>query len=205
MTIKRLGGWHSTSKAMLPMGAVALSLVCLSARPQMAEGLNPPHAQRKQDVAKASEPDDGAEDRIVAAKRIGKISIGMSATDLFQAMGDATVSGEFANGRWYRFGGNMNDPQHPNAGTTIAVIFNKTSRVTTVETFSSRFATAEGIRVGDSELALEAKQGSPQRREYVEGNEVEPQGYNIWWYKQRSLEFSIQSGKITSIKIWARD
>lgn len=115
----------------------------------------------------------------------------MTVSEVYIVMGgaDPTETFDSSNGsRMYKW------------GKTAVVIKGKTERVVNLSTEDSRFATAEGVRVGDSQFALEAKMGTPERRTSTPDNEVW-----LLWYKRRSINFMIQHGNITGIAIWPPD
>jgi hypothetical protein len=133
---------------------------------------------------------EASDNRIVAGQRIGPISMGMSKAQVFRVMGDPTSSDEILN--IYTFG-------------KLNVDFGKTGRVWQIATQNSQFATPEGVRVGDSALAMEAKLGPPKSRQnwthldrvafkYVYEAKGVPGG----------IEFRSENGRITNITVYSR-
>jgi len=185
-----------TRTAALLAGALALLFVLSSACPQIAEGLSRRREQKKGGAEKSAEPDDGAEDRIVPGKRIGKFSMGMTLPEVYNAVKGVNPT----NTQNYDDGSMLYT-----WGKTSVIISGKTGRINYIGTWDSQFATKEGVRSGDSQFNLEAKMGTPQRRERFPG-EGPPEAI-LWalWYDHRSIRFLVRDGKISSIEIWPRD
>lgn len=146
---------------------------------------------------RATKTQDGVvkeEDLIVPGKSIGKLSLGMTQPEVYNLMKGAnpTETMDYDDGsRLYKW------------GNTYSVIINvKSERVTYVGTGDARFATKEGVHVGDSQFTLEVKMGTPQRRERFPGEGNVPWAF---WYGRRSTRFLIQGGKITTIEVWVSD
>lgn len=122
-----------------------------------------------------------ADDLIVPGQRIGPVRLGMTAEELYRTMGEPSsiTSGYvFANG--------------------LTVRSNKHGRTISVIAVKPGFRTIEGLGVGESELAMRAKLGTPEKRE---------SGHFTWcWYKRRSLAVELDpSWTIIAIAIYAPD
>ena len=144
--------------------------------------------------AQAQEVNDA--DLIVPGKRIGQLSIGMTVQEVYTVMkgADPTETMAGTNGsRLYKWGSD--------AKWVSVIIDVKTERVSYVGTNDPRFATKEGIRVGDSQFTLDAKMGPPQRRQIPDDNN----GLSLLWYGRRAMRIIVQHGKVTSIDIWVPD
>jgi hypothetical protein len=131
---------------------------------------------------------------IEPGKRIGQLSIGMTVQEVYSVMKGAapTETMAYTNGsRLYKWGDSK----------FISVIIDvKTERVSYVGTSDPRFATKEGIRVGDTQFEVDAKMGPPQRRQ-IDDNF----GLSLLWYGRRAMRITVQHGKVTSIDVWVPD
>ena len=130
-----------------------------------------------------------ADNLIVAGQRIGPISLGMSAAELFRVMGDPTEtqSNEFMQS--YLFG-----RKHEYGFWTLNVRV-ENSRIFAVTTSGPEFSTPDGIHVGDSRLAMEAKMGPPERTHKLTDNQF------VYDYKRRSISLQVINGRIVSINV----
>jgi hypothetical protein len=130
----------------------------------------------------------GSDHLIVAGQRIGSVAIGMTAAQLFDLMGDPTDTLPYTDGHSYSWGDNAN------GRVLTAWVLTKSQRVVSCLTTNPQFVTPEGIHVGDSELALEAKLGAAERRLYGFGRV-------FYSYRHGSLGFIVRNGRIDRITI----
>jgi hypothetical protein len=92
----------------------------------------------------------GRDHAIVPGERIGPIALGMTATDLYRAMGEPKrVTHVEGFGTWFEF------------GELSARINDQTQKVSTISVQGGEFATSDGVRIGSSELAVRAAYGGP--------------------------------------------
>lgn len=122
---------------------------------------------------------------IVPGKRIGPVSLGMTASQLFQTMGSPISSFQYDDGR----------SDNTFSGEIIATVHNN-NKVCKVRTYSSRYATEKGLKVGSSALEVRAVMGSPRIV-----NDVE----TCFWYKYSGIDFNFynrpQDNKVTFIDV----
>lgn len=118
---------------------------------------------------------------IVPGKRIGPLSPGMSAADLFRVLGPPDSSIRYFNSHIW--------------GKRWVVLDTSTNRAERVSTSDPRDATREGLRVGSTELEMTAKLGAPTGEKYDKPVEAMNYCYS-------GIEFNYhQSDKITSITV----
>jgi hypothetical protein len=136
----------------------------------------------------------GASDHlIVAGQRIGPISIGISGAELFKLMGDPTNT-QTSDGSVYSYSfGSLLRTGPDRQWSLLALV--KESRVIFVQTWDTRFATPEGVRVGDSQLAMEAKMKRPESIQKI------TDGYLTYSYKRGAINLHVVNGKIISIQV----
>lgn len=146
-----------------------------------------------------------ADNLIVPGVRIGPVRIGMTAEELYRVMGDpvggqrnvfggvTTATQRTADGMLYNF-----------PGLSVFVL-SASGRVQHVEASDSTFSTREGLAVDNSELALRAKLGAPEKRKTINEDDFSF-STTVYWYKARSLEVGVlnRSGLIYYIRIWPR-
>ena len=129
-----------------------------------------------------------ADSLIVAGQRVGPIRIGMTATELYKAMGDPTSTYETNSGLTiYSYG---------DADALTAQCWD--GRVRTVGVSSSEYKTAQGVRVGDSQLALLAKMGQPASRK---PGPRRTDGKAFFFYLYRGIVFNVEGGIVTSMSV----
>ena len=103
-----------------------------------------------QEMKAADPPKD--DNLIVPGWRVGKVYLGMTSTELLAAMGEpsSTKPGEESN--WFSW---------KNAELDVS-LDKKADQVVKIALNDERYKTAEGVRVGLSELSVGAKLGQPQ-------------------------------------------
>lgn len=89
---------------------------------------------------------------IVLGRRVGPVSLGMHVRDLYGAMGSPDQVLKYSDGTtgysWNRAG-------------IFTAVWDRTQQVFRITVESPTYATAEGIRVGTTELEVQAKLGPP--------------------------------------------
>lgn len=132
-------------------------------------------------VEKVAAQRSSSDHLIVPGKGVGPVSLGISQTELYRIMGEPTETWTGSEGATYTFG-------------PLVVFLDYRTGVFQIQAKGSEFATPEGIRVGDSALALEAKLGPPQSREKHD---------RLWIYDYRSkgIRFGIMDGHIVDIYV----
>lgn len=138
-------------------------------------------------IASAATPAN-ADSLIVAGHRVGPIRIGMTATELYKAMGNPTSTVE-TNSRltFYNYG-----------GENVLTAQCWDGRVKTIGVRSSEYKTAQGLRVGDSQLALLAKMGQPASRN---PGPRRTDGKGFFMYCYRGIVFNVEGGIITGVSV----
>ena len=110
-------------------------------------------------ACKTTAPDDSLpipaaqpvfDSQIVPGQRIGPVALGMSSTQLLQAAGSPATSNHVGDVTAARFSNGID-----------VNVRDGDSRVTSVSTTESRYATPDGLRVGVSELEVRARRGAP--------------------------------------------
>jgi hypothetical protein len=131
----------------------------------------------------------GSDKLIVPGQRIGPVRLGMTTAELYRAMGDPTKMYEYTN----EVGQHCEYP-----GLAVDV---KRGRVYTVTALSAEFSTVEGVRVGDSQLAMEAKLGSPIKKTMWAQPAAAPE-WGFWYGRGKGMEIRINAGVIRYIEVW---
>lgn len=121
----------------------------------------------------------GSDNLIVPGQRIGPISIGMSKTELYRTMGEPT---EMAGAYAYNFG-------------KLSAVVDARGHVGNINCDDPKFVTPEGIHVGSSQLAMEARMGPPELTRKLDGSHF------IYCYKRSSLCLVVGNGTIYSIGV----
>ena len=126
----------------------------------------------------------GQEDgRIVPGERVGRIALGMNAADLYRALGEPLSTKTYTDGVGYGWNG-------------IKVTLNRGGVVTMIQTTSPNYSLADGLAVGASQLALQAKRaGAAWSR--TDGDETKlcyNDGLIVW----------VSAGKVIDIQVNSR-
>lgn len=145
------------------------------------------------DVRAAEAQDDHL---IVPRERVGAVRLGMSAGDLYQAMGEPCAN------NWYESeGGGKAYAYCDTAGQQVLLIYvaKASEAVVKIEVQSSAYRTVEGIGLGTSDLAIRAKLGKPQSEIGFPSDE----NMLSLCYKSLGLRINTNRGIVTSITLSA--
>jgi hypothetical protein len=127
-----------------------------------------------------------SDNTIIPGERIGAVYIGMSRADVFKLKGEPKSTGQRTEGIYYEF-------------EDVSVFVNdRTSKVSSITTLSSQHATANGIKVGDSEIAVRTKLGSPSQKKVLD------QQYYNYGYFHDSFWIHFHQGKVWMIVVYSR-
>ncbi len=88
---------------------------------------------------------------IVPGVRVGPVSLGMTAPDLYRTMGEPLKTEAM-------FDGNVTEFSYPGFAARVS---NRLQRVNYIYVTSPEYATQSGVKVGFSDLAVRASQGNP--------------------------------------------
>jgi hypothetical protein len=128
--------------------------------------------------------------QIVAGQRIGQIAIGMGAAQLLGVAGNPTNSYRYDNG----------DMAYTFANGVSVMVGGQTGSVRSINTLSSRYATLEGVHVGDSDLVLKARK--PNWKWIA--NTTEAGGPATARNPVVALRYCYADGMLITVWIWTR-
>jgi hypothetical protein len=121
--------------------------------------------------------------QIVPGQRVGPVTIGMSAADLYRAMGEPTKSRNYANGAGYSWGG-----LQANLGAD--------GRVIEILVLDGSYLLVGGLAVGSSQLALSVKRPQP-----AWSKADLPPGASKYCYSDGLVVWTDPSGSIQTIDV----
>jgi hypothetical protein len=130
-------------------------------------------------------------DKIVPGVSLGPIALCITEGQLYSLMGSPSNTATIRGRRTYSYG---SEPDGSGGG--LIAWADKRDRISQVTMRSGKYATAEGVTIGASELEVRAKLGSPRRAETDNRDEE----YSTYYYHGLVLLF--HSGRIYRLYIW---
>ena len=123
----------------------------------------------------------------VPGERIGPISLGMTESELYRAMGEPTRTHAYAATTIYQFG--------RDSDSLTATVYHSTHKVHTVGTNSRSYSTSERISIGASELAARAA--------YPNANWKSGDINDSWFCDPRGMKLNTLQGRVAAIVVWS--
>jgi tetratricopeptide (TPR) repeat protein len=152
----------------------------------------PDHSAVSQRIVELEQKEKEASSHlIVPGKRIGMVTLGMTPAQLLQVLGEPDRSQSYgSNGSGYGY----HDDYY--------IMTGKAGRVWSISTRSPLFATKEGLRVGDSQLVMEAKLGLAEGKSGVYPT---PGALCKYYYVGHSMEVHIENGRVSEVFVLRPD
>lgn len=171
--------WHHSEKSSLLIfnRLAILAVVVVIAGCSSAPPLPPPPAQPHYN-----------DHLVVPGKRIGSVSIGMTAKQVLDVMGSPLQTYRFTDGANYRYSGNF-----------YVLVDDATQQVWRAAIEDYSYQTKEGFGVGQTELEMRAKLGNPDSSTNI-GNGFPPT-YR-YCYKNGLAVYTAPDGKIWRLSIF---
>jgi hypothetical protein len=129
-----------------------------------------------------------ADKLIVPGRRIGPISIGMTASDLLRILGEPDQTDHSSTATGYKY---------TSRGLRVQ-LHDRDQRVSSIAALDASWMTAQGLRVGDSELKMKSRLGAPSssRTLYSVGDHQES-----GFFDYPGLLVEIRGGKISGLQV----